>query len=123
MGATKAIHLADEQNELLTSLLASARSRLEPHVGTADLQRGKYWRNRSNRWFRCIFRIQALFPFWFRWRSSRANRLVGRGGVVGALQALDGKASPNTVVVQVPGPAAVVKAELRSSETIRRFAR
>jgi hypothetical protein len=70
------IHLADEQNELLTSLLAPAGSRLEPHVGTADLQRGKYWRNRSNRWFRCIFRIQALFPFWFRWRSSRANRLV-----------------------------------------------
>lgn len=40
-----------------------------------------------------------------------------------ATGALDGKVSPNTVVVQVPGPAAVVKAELRSSETIRRFAR
>ncbi len=39
--AQLAVHLADEQKELLTSLLASARSRLEPHVGTADLQRGQ----------------------------------------------------------------------------------
>jgi hypothetical protein len=123
MGATKAIHLADEQNELLTSLLASAGSRLEPHVGTADLQRGKYWRNRSNRWFRCIFRIQALFPF-----GSAGGHLVQTGSLPWrrrwrATGVLDGKVSPNTVVVQVPGPAAVVKAELRSSETIRRFAR
>jgi CRP-like cAMP-binding protein len=38
--------------------------------------------------------------------------VIGRGGVVGALQALDGKVSPNRVVVQAPGRAAVVPAKL-----------
>jgi CRP-like cAMP-binding protein len=37
--------------------------------------------------------------------------VVGRDGAVGALQALDGKVSPNKIVVQVAGRAAVVHAE------------
>jgi CRP-like cAMP-binding protein len=38
--------------------------------------------------------------------------VVGRGAAVGALHALGGKVSPNRVVVQVPGRAAVIQAEL-----------
>src|SRR3954454_23420254 len=34
--------------------------------------------------------------------------MVGRDGVMGALQAFDEKVSPNKIMVQVPGPASVV---------------
>jgi CRP-like cAMP-binding protein len=38
--------------------------------------------------------------------------MVGRDGVVGALQAIDDKVSPNKIVVQVPGKASVVGMDL-----------
>ena len=37
--------------------------------------------------------------------------VVGQDGAVGALQALDGKVSPNKIVVQMPGRAAVIDAD------------
>jgi CRP-like cAMP-binding protein len=46
--------------------------------------------------------------------------VVGRDGAVGALQALDGKVSPNKIVVQVPGRAAMVQAD-RLAEIVQDF--
>jgi CRP-like cAMP-binding protein len=38
--------------------------------------------------------------------------MVGRDGVVGALQAIDDKVSPNKIIVQVPGKASVVDIDI-----------
>jgi len=38
--------------------------------------------------------------------------MVGRDGVMGALQAFDEKVSPNKIMIQVPGQASVIDAEL-----------
>jgi CRP-like cAMP-binding protein len=38
--------------------------------------------------------------------------MVGRDGMMGALQALDEKVSPNKIMVQVPGPASVIDVDI-----------
>jgi CRP-like cAMP-binding protein len=43
--------------------------------------------------------------------------MVGRDGVMGAIQVLDGKISPNKVLIQAPGVASVIDAEKMRSVT------
>ena len=103
--------MADDQNELLASLLGSeARSRLQPHVKTARLQQGQVLAEPLEPMVQVYFPYSGAISFLVPLKDGHLVQtgVVGRGGAVGALQALDGKVSLSRVVVQVPGRAAVV---------------
>jgi CRP-like cAMP-binding protein len=119
--------MADEQNEMLASLLASgAQSRLQPHVKTVELQQGQVLAEPFEPMAQVYFPYSGAISFLVPLKDGRLVQtgVVGRGGAVGALQALEGKVSLNRVVVQVPGRAAVVQVErlaavLRDYPTLR----
>jgi CRP-like cAMP-binding protein len=119
--------VADEQNEMLASLLASgAQSRLQPHVKTVELQQGQVLAEPFEPMAQVYFPYSGAISFLVPLKDGRLVQtgVVGRGGAVGALQALEGKVSLNRVVVQVPGRAAVVQVErlaavLRDYPTLR----
>jgi CRP-like cAMP-binding protein len=107
--------VADDRNELLASLLASeAQSRLGPHIRTVQLQQGQVLAEPLEPMVQVYFPYSGAVSFLVPLNDGHVVQtgVVGRGGAVGALQALDGKVSPNRVVVQVPGQAAVVQAKL-----------
>lgn len=104
-----------DHNELLVALLASgAQSQLQPHVRTAHLHQGQVLAEPLEPMVQVYFPYSGVISFLVPLKDGHLVQtgLVGRGGVVGALQALDRKVSPNRVVVQVTGRAAVVQAEL-----------
>lgn len=105
--------MPDNQNELLASVLAGVGSRLEPHIRAAHLQQGQVVAEPLERIAHVYFPYSGVISFLVPLTDGRLVQtgVVGRDGVVGALQALDGKVSPNKIVVQVPGRAAVVQAE------------
>jgi CRP-like cAMP-binding protein len=105
--------VADDENELLTSLLGTgARARLEPHLRPARLQRGQVLAEPLKPMSQVYFPYSGLISFLVPLRSGHLVQtgVVGRDGVVGALHALEGTVSPNRVIVQIPGRAAVVHA-------------
>jgi CRP-like cAMP-binding protein len=113
--------LADNQNELLASVLgAGVRSRLEPHIRAANLQQGQIVAEPLERIAQVYFPYSGVISFLVPLSDGRLVQtgVVGRDGAVGALQALECKVSPNRIVVQVPGRAAVVQAE-RLAEIVR----
>jgi CRP-like cAMP-binding protein len=103
-----------DQNELLASLLgAGARARLEPHLRPARLQQGQVLAEALEPMSQVYFPYSGIISFLVPLKDGCLVQtgVVGRDGAIGALQALDGKVSPNRVIVQVPGRAAVVQAE------------
>jgi CRP-like cAMP-binding protein len=107
--------MTPDQNDLLASLFANgARSRLEPYFRTVELQQGQVLAEPSTP-IRCVyFPYSGVVSFSILLKDGHLVQtgMIGRDGAVGALQALNGKGiSPNMVVVQVPGRAAVVEAE------------
>lgn len=115
--------MAANPNELLASVLdAGGRSRLEPHIRAAPLQQDQVVAEPLERMDRVYFPYSGVISFLVPLTDGRLVQtgVVGRDGAVGALQALDGKVSPNKIVVQVPGQAAVVQAE-RLAEIVQEF--
>ncbi len=115
--------MAADQNELLASLLASgAKSRLWPHVKTAHLQQGQVLAEPLEPMAQVYFPYSGAISFFVPLRDGQLvqTAVVGRGGAVGALQALDGGKSLSRVIVLVPGRAAVVPAE-RLAEVVRDY--
>jgi CRP-like cAMP-binding protein len=115
--------VADNQNELLASLLASgAQSRLRPHIRTAHLPRGQILAEPLERITQVYFPYSGVVSFLVPLRDGRLVQtgVVGRDGGVGALQALEGQVSANRIVVQVPGRAAVVQIE-RLAEIVQDY--
>jgi CRP-like cAMP-binding protein len=107
--------VADDHNELLPSLFRSgAHSQLHGHVRTVHLQQGQVLAEPLEPMLQVYFPYSGAISFLVPLKSGHLVQtgVVGRSGVVGALQALDAKVSPNRVVVQIPGRAAVVQAEL-----------
>jgi CRP-like cAMP-binding protein len=106
--------VADHQNELLTTVLsAGARARLEPHIRTTELQQGQVLAAPLERMSHVYFPYSGVISFLVPLSDGHLVQtgVVGRDGAVGALLALDGKVSPNKIVVQISGQAAVVPAE------------
>jgi CRP-like cAMP-binding protein len=115
--------VADNPNELLASVLdAGGRSRLGPHIRAAPLEQGQVVAEPLERIDQVYFPYSGVISFLVPLTDGRLVQtgVVGRDGAVGALQALDGKVSPNKIVVQVPGQAAVVQAE-RLAEIVQDF--
>ncbi len=115
--------MADDQNELLYSLLNSgAERRLKPHIKTADLQTGQVLAEAVAPVEKVYFPYSGAAAYHVSLNDGHLvqTAVVGRGGAVGALQAVEGKVSPNTVIVQVPGRAAVVDAN-RLAEVIQEY--
>ena len=115
--------MADDQNELLAFLLASeAQPRLQPHIRTVHLAPGQVLAEPIEPITHVYFPYSGAISFLVPLKDGQLVQtgVVGRGGAVGALQALEGGISPNRIIVQVPGRAAVVQAE-RLAEVVRDY--
>ena len=114
--------MGDGQNELLTALLSTAQSRLQPHVRTAHLQQGQVLAEPLEPMAQVYFPYSGAISFLVPLKDGHLVQtgVVGRDGAVGALQAFDGKVSASRVIVLIPGRAAVVPAE-RLAEVARDY--
>jgi CRP-like cAMP-binding protein len=103
-----------EANRLLASVVAAGtRSQLEPHVRTIELAHGEVLAEPLAPMRRVYFPYSGIISFLVPLTDGYLvqTSLVGDDGAVGALQALDGRVSPNKIVVQVPSRAAVIDAD------------
>lgn len=116
--------MAENENALLSSLLKSvgAQSRLKPYLRTADLQQGQVLAEPLEPMDHVYFPYSGAVSFLVPLQDGHLVQtgVVGRDGVVGAVQALDGKISSSRIIVRVPGRAAVVQAE-RLAEVVRDY--
>jgi CRP-like cAMP-binding protein len=102
----------DQVNHLLTSLL-KARPDQYSRLKTVELRRGQVLAEPLAQLNRVYFPYSGIISFSVPLKDGHLVQagLVGRDGEVGGLQALDGKVSPNRIVVLVPGRAAVMDAD------------
>ena len=107
-----------EANHILAALFAAGtRSQLQPHFRTVDLAPGKVLAEPLETIQHVYFPFSGIISFLVPLTNGFLvqTALVGEDGTVGAIQALDGRVSPNKIVVQVPSRAAVIDADKFSS--------
>ncbi len=107
--------MANHQNELLSCLLQSeAQARLQPHIAHADLRRGQVLAEALGPVENVYFPYSGAVSYLVALKDGHLvqTAVVGRDGAAGALQAIEGKVSPNKIVVQVPGRAAAIGANV-----------
>src|SRR5262245_53395252 len=114
--------MGDGENELLAALLSAAQSRLQPHVRTCPLQQGQVLAEPLEPMAQVYFPYSGVLSFLVPLNDGHfvQTGVVGRDGAVGALWALESKASLSKVIVQIPGRAAVIQAE-RLAEVVRDY--
>jgi CRP-like cAMP-binding protein len=103
-----------EANRLLASLMAAGtRSQLEPHFATAELTQGEVLAEPLELIRRVYFPFSGIVSFMVPLENGSLvqTAVVGEDSAVGALQAFAGRVSPNKIVVQMPGMAAVIDAD------------
>ena len=105
--------VAPDDNRLLASLLGEAQSPLQPHIKTGSLRQGQVLAEPLQPMGKVYFPYSGAISFATPLKGGQLVQtgLVGRDGVVGALQALQGMVSLSKAVVQIPGRAAIVDAE------------
>jgi CRP-like cAMP-binding protein len=94
-------------------LAAETQPGLEGHIKVVELRQGQILAEPLEKMGRVYFPTSGAVSFSVPLQDGHLVQtgLIGREGAVGALQALDGRVSPNRIVVQVQGEAAVVEAE------------
>jgi CRP-like cAMP-binding protein len=94
-------------------MAAGIRSQLEPHFATAELTQGDVLAEPLERLRRVYFPFSGIISFMVPLENGSLvqTAVVGEDSAVGALQALAGRVSPNKIVVQIPGRAAVIDAD------------
>jgi CRP-like cAMP-binding protein len=112
--------MGPDNNRLLALLAAEKRQLLAVHFRTVDLREGQVLAEPFDRFDRVYFPYAGVISFSVPLEDGHLVQtgIVGRDGAVGALHVLDGKVSPNRIVVRVPGKAAVIEAD-RFSEIIQ----
>ena len=103
-----------QSNRLLASLFAAGtRSQLEPQFKIVELTQGQVLAEPLEPIRHVYFPYSGIISFLVPLTNGSLVQtgVVGQDGAVGALQALDGKVSPNKIVVQMPGRAAVIDAD------------
>lgn len=102
----------DGANHLL-SVLLRARPDEYRHLRTVELRQGQILAEPLARLNRVYFPYSGIISFSVPLNDGHLVQagMVGRDGEVGGLQCLNGKVSPNRIVVLVPGRAAVMEAD------------
>jgi CRP-like cAMP-binding protein len=101
-----------ENNYLLTALSTlGTRSQLD--VKAVELRPGEVLAEPLDHVDRVYFPYSGVISFLVPLKDGHLVQtgIVGHDGVIGTLQALNGKMSPNRIVVRVPGRAAVIEAD------------
>lgn len=104
----------DHHNELLSALLNCEGGRaLSRHIATADLHEGQVLEEPFELVTQVYFPYSGVFSFVVPLKQGHLVQvgLIGRNGVIGALQALESTVSPRRAVVQVAGRAGVIDAK------------
>jgi CRP-like cAMP-binding protein len=101
------------KNVLLSLLPAEEQLRLFPHLRTVDMNLGDVLAEPHERVELVHFPYGGIISFVVELKSGFAMEtgMVGRDGLFGGSQALDGKLSLNKVVVQVAGVAAAISSD------------
>lgn len=97
-------------NELLASLPAGDLSALSRHFMTVEMKQGDVLAEPGDEIRRVYFPHSGIVSFMVEVADGDVvqTSMVGRDGVIGAAQALDGKVSINRIIVQQPGSASVI---------------
>jgi CRP-like cAMP-binding protein len=101
-------------NHLLASLSATeTRLQLEPHLKTIELGQGEVLAEPLEQMHRVYFPYSALVSFLVPLKDGHLVQtgMMGHDGVVGAIQAIEGKVSLSRSVVRVPGRGAAIEAD------------
>jgi CRP-like cAMP-binding protein len=99
-----------EKNYLLEALIASGTV---PQLAVVELRQGEVLAEPLGKMNRVYFPYSGIISFLVPLKDGQLLQtgMVGRDGAIGALLALDDKVSPNMIVVQLPGRAAVIDAD------------
>lgn len=102
-----------QNNRLLALLTPEKRQLLAVRFSTVDLREGQVLAETFDRFDQVYFPYTGVISFSVPLDDGHLVQtgFVGRDAAVGALQVLNGKVSPNRVVVRVPGKAAVIEAD------------
>jgi len=106
--------LSRSDNHLFAALLAAGTPpTLEGHFKMVELRTGQILAEPLQQLGRVYFPYSGVVSYSVPLNDGHIVQtgLVGRDGAIGALQALDGRLSPNRIVVQVSGSAAAVEAD------------
>jgi CRP-like cAMP-binding protein len=97
-------------NQLLLSLPDADRAGLSHQLKTIDLRQGQVLAEPGDDMRSVYFPHSGIVSFMVELINGSVVQtvMVGRDGVVGAAQALDGKKSINKIIVQVPGTASMI---------------
>ena len=97
-------------NQLLLSLPDADRADLNAHFKTIDLRQGQVLADPGDDIRSVYFPHSGIISFMVELIDGAVvqTAMVGRDGVVGAAQVLDGKKSINKIIVQVPGTASMI---------------
>jgi CRP-like cAMP-binding protein len=101
-----------ENNYLLTALTGLGTP-APLDLKTVDLEQGEVLAEPLEQMHGVYFPYSGIISFLVPLKDGHLVQtgMVGHDGAVGALQALDGRVSPNRIVVRVPGRAAVIEAD------------
>ena len=97
-------------NQLLQSLPDADRAGLNDHFNTIELGQGEVLAEPGDDIRSVYFPHSGIVSFMVKMvdGSEVQSVMVGRDGVIGAAQALDGRKSMNKIIVQVPGTASMI---------------
>jgi hypothetical protein len=119
--------MSRKNNFLLAALRALGMSS-QLDVEAIELRRDEVLAEPLRQMQRVYFPYSGIISFLVPLKDGRLVQtgMVGHDGAVGALQTLDGKASPSKIVARVPGRAAVIEADriaeiARGSSACARF--
>jgi CRP-like cAMP-binding protein len=101
------------ENNYLLAALSTLGTRSQLDVKAVELRQGEVLAEPLDRMHRVYFPHSGIISFLVPLKDGHLVQtgMVGHDGVIGALQALNGKMSPNRIVVRVQGRAAVIEAD------------
>jgi CRP-like cAMP-binding protein len=99
-----------KKNNLLALLQPQDLARLAPHLSVVKLDQGQVLAAPHQSIKHVYFPHSGIVSYVVSLSDGQMieTAMVGRDGVVGAIQALDEKVSPNRIMVQMPGEASVI---------------
>lgn len=99
-----------QTNQLLQRVSSADLARLEEHFTTIELRAGHVIAEPGDEIRKVYFPHTGIISFLVNLKDGSLvqTAMVGRDGVIGAAQAIDGKKSINKIVVQVPSTASVI---------------
>jgi CRP-like cAMP-binding protein len=101
------------KNQLLSLLAPEDMARLVPHLSIVEMHQGQVLGEAHQPIKRVYFPHSGIVSYVVSMSDGNMieTGMVGRDGVMGAIQALDERVSPNRIMVQVPGTASVIDVE------------